>query len=271
MASEYRVGDVVLAKIRGFPAWPGIIVDDADVPAAVRAEKPSSKQAPLFTIRFFPAADYHWATPRDLTHLSTDDIDAFLASHKKSGDLQKAYKLARDPHTWNAEQTAAVREHDAALAAADDAAESEEADEAEDDAPKKRKRAAPAAARKKRKDSPEPPAAKEEPKEEVEEELDPQTKKVREWRHKLQRAFLAKDGVIRAEDMDAQDATLKIVEAYDDITPEQLKITKIGKVIKRIHQLPEIPRDDEFHFRERAGALMTKWSAVLGAPAPSDA
>ena len=59
MASEYRVGDVVLAKIRGFPAWPGIIVDDADVPAAVRAEKPSSKQAPLFTIRFFPAADYH--------------------------------------------------------------------------------------------------------------------------------------------------------------------------------------------------------------------
>ena len=109
------------------------------------------------------------------------------------------------------------------------------------------------------------------PKEEAEEELDPQTRKVREWRHKLQRAFLAKDGVIRAEDMDAQDATLKIVEAYDDITPEQLKITKIGKVIKRIHQLPEIPRDDEFHFRERAGALMTKWSAVLGAPAPSDA
>lgn len=54
---SYKVGDVVLAKIKGFPAWPGIIMDDADVPSAVCREKPASKNANLFTIRFFPAAD----------------------------------------------------------------------------------------------------------------------------------------------------------------------------------------------------------------------
>ena len=29
---QFRAGDVILAKIKGFPAWPGILVDDADVP-----------------------------------------------------------------------------------------------------------------------------------------------------------------------------------------------------------------------------------------------
>ena len=105
---------------------------------------------------------------------------------------------------------------------------------------------------------------------EQEEELDPATRKVREWRHKLQRAFLSKAGVIVAEDMDAQDATFKTVEAYQDMTVDQLKATKIGKVMKRIYQLPDIPRDDEFHFRDRAGELMKRWSALIGSHAPSE-
>lgn len=271
MASEYKVHDVVLAKIKGFPAWPGIIMDDDDVPAAVRSEKPTNKSGPLYTIRFFPAADYHWATPRDLSHLSHEDIDRFLGSHKKTGDLYKAYKIARDPHEWNAQQTANVRDHDAALAAAEEEEGEEEEEEEEEEVPKKRKQSAQSADRKKQKKAQEVAPKEEEPREEPEEELDPQTKKVREWRHKLQRAFLSKDGVIREEDMEAQDGTFKIIEAYDDITPEQLKVTKIGKVVKRIHQLPEIPKDDVYHFRERASALMARWSSVLEAAAPTDA
>ena len=102
------------------------------------------------------------------------------------------------------------------------------------------------------------------------EELDPATRKVREWRHRLQRAFLSKGGVIVARDMDAQDATFKTVEAYTDMTVDQLKSTKIGKVMKRIQQLADIPRDDEFHFRERAGELMKKWSALLDTQTEED-
>lgn len=129
-------------------------------------------------------------------------------------------------------------------------------------APPKRAQPSPPA-RKKRKAEPAPEAPEEQ--EETEPVLDPQTKKVREWRHKLQRAFLPKDGTVREEDMEAQDATLKLVEAYEQVTPEQLRATKIAKVVKRIPQLPSIPLDDKYHFRERAEALLVRWAAILNA------
>lgn len=263
---QFRAGDVILAKIKGFPAWPGILVDDADVPREVRAEKPASKP---FTVRFFPAADYHWATARELSLLTPEAVDAFLGDRqKKSADLRKAYQIARDPHAWNAEKNRIVQEHEAFLESGG-AAEQDADEEEEEEAPPRKRRSAQAARK--------PPAAKkakaepkaEEPEaqkpDEQEEELDPATKRVREWRHKLQRAFLNKEGVIAAGDMDTQHATFQTVEAYNEMTPEQLKVTKIGKVMKRIHQLPEIPRDDEFHFRQRAGELMSRWGAILGA------
>ena len=107
---EFKIGDVVLAKIKGFPSWPGIIMDDENVPRAVLEERPSGKSS-LHTIRFFPAADYHWASARDLKLLTNEDIDTFLeGSTRKSGDLLKAYKLAKDPHKWNAEQNRIVKE-----------------------------------------------------------------------------------------------------------------------------------------------------------------
>ena len=149
----------------------------------------------------------------------------------------------------------------------------EDEDEDRQEAPKRRtSRAAPRAKRARTDEPAEEPeaAATTAAVREQEEELDPATRKVREWRHKLQRAFLSKAGVIVAEDMDAQDATFKTVEAYQDMTVDQLKATKIGKVMKRIYQLPDIPRDDEFHFRDRAGELMKRWSALIGSHAPSE-
>ena len=269
---DFRVGDVVLAKVKGYPAWPGILVDDAHVPRAVREERPSTKTVP-HTVRFFPAADYHWSSARDLKPLTPHDIEAFLTNPKnKSGALREAYELAKDPHAWNEKQNDIVKEHDAWV---EEHGEEEEEAEDEDrqEAPKRRtSRAAPRAKRARTDEPAEEPeaAATTAAVREQEEELDPATRKVREWRHKLQRAFLSKAGVIVAEDMDAQDATFKTVEAYQDMTVDQLKATKIGKVMKRIYQLPDIPRDDEFHFRDRAGELMKRWSALIGSHAPSE-
>ena len=269
---DFRVGDVVLAKVKGYPAWPGILVDDAHVPRAVREERPSTKTVP-HTVRFFPAADYHWSSARDLKPLTPHDIEAFLTNPKnKSGALREAYELAKDPHAWNEKQNDIVKEHDAWV---EEHGEEDEEDEDEDhqEAPKRRtSRAAPRAKRARTDEPAEEPeaAATTTAVREQEEELDPATRKVREWRHKLQRAFLSKAGVIVAEDMDAQDATFKTVEAYQDMTVDQLKATKIGKVMKRIYQLPDIPRDDEFHFRDRAGELMKRWSALIGSHAPSE-
>ena len=56
-SQKFNVNDVVLAKIRGFPAWPGIVMDDKNVPSAVLSERPVVKHRDLYTIRFFPAAD----------------------------------------------------------------------------------------------------------------------------------------------------------------------------------------------------------------------
>ena len=270
---DFRVGDVVLAKVKGYPAWPGILVDDAHVPRAVREERPSTKTVP-HTVRFFPAADYHWSSARDLKPLTPHDIEAFLTNPKnKSGALREAYELAKDPHAWNEKQNDIVKEHDAWVEEHGEEEDEEDEDEDRQEAPKRRtSRAAPRAKRARTEEPAEEPeaAATTAAVREQEEELDPATRKVREWRHKLQRAFLSKAGVIVAEDMDAQDATFKTVEAYQDMTVDQLKATKIGKVMKRIYQLPEIPRDDEFHFRERAGELMKRWSALIGSHAPSE-
>lgn len=94
--------------------------------------------------------------------------------------------------------------------------------------------------------------------------VDPETKKVRGWRHSLQRSFLTKTGAINANDMESMNKTLKMVEEYSGINADVLRTTKIGKVMRRIVQLSDIPRNEEFSFKERAEKLCDKW-AVSGA------
>lgn len=288
---KFQVNDVVLAKIRGFPAWPGIVMDDANVPSAVLKERPSIKHRDLYTIRFFPAADYHWAFSKDLELLNADKIDAFLAGpNRKKGDLRQAYELARDPTSWNEEQNTIVRNYEKSLQDAaeeeeenQDQLEEDEEDEGEEEeaSSKKRKRSAEGgkvreSADKRKKVKAAEAAAKpkaEKPSSKVgagtngedksEELLDPETKKVKEWRHKVQKAFLAKDSTIHADDMPAADATFKVIEEFDGMTAEHLRTTKIGKVMKRIMQLGDIPREDDFHFKERAEKLCARWGAIM--------
>jgi predicted RND superfamily exporter protein len=90
--------------------------------------------------------------------------------------------------------------------------------------------------------------------------VNPETRKVRGWRHSLQRLCLSKDKPINPDDMESVQKTLKLVEEYDGITAEVLRLTKIGKVMKRILGLPEIPRNEEFNIRERAEKLCNKWA-----------
>ncbi|EPQ29372.1 uncharacterized protein PFL1_03127 [Pseudozyma flocculosa PF-1] len=287
--AKYNANDLVLAKVRGYPPWPGIIVDDENVPKAVLKERRSRDH---YIVRFFPAADYHFATARDLSQLTQKQIENYIRDpSKKGGELKDAYKCAgNDPLAWNEEQNDIVRMHEnAKLAAEEEEQENEdqleeEGDEDEEVAPKKRKRdddgvgkiresavdkrkkakVAKADAAKQASAKPSSHAKKaSNGEQEGDEDSDPAVKMVKEWRHKLQRAFLtAKDG-LQGEDMPANDETFKLVEAYDDMTLDQLKHSKIGKVMKKIVQLDEIPRDDEFHFKERAEALYNKWQATI--------
>lgn len=224
--------------------------------------------------------------------MNKDKIDAFLAGpNRKKGDLRQAYELARDPTSWNEEQNTIVRNYEQSLQDAadeeeenqDQLEEDDEDDEQEEEEPssKKRKRGAEAgkireSADKRKKSKAAEAAAKPKADKPIshnkgttngdaqsKESLDPETKKVKEWRHKVQKVFLGKDATINPEDMPSADATFKTVEEYDGMTAEHLRTTKIGKVMKRVMQLSEIPRDDEFHFKDRAEKLCAKWGAIM--------
>jgi len=99
-------------------------------------------------------------------------------------------------------------------------------------------------------------------------QADPEAKKVRDWRHKLQKAFLSKAGAIVSE-MPAADQVFKAAEDYQGYTIEYLQFSKIGKLMRKIATAPDIPRDDEFNFRQRAQALVTRWQDQLQGNAAS--
>ncbi|EEB96862.1 hypothetical protein MPER_03925 [Moniliophthora perniciosa FA553] len=97
---------------------------------------------------------------------------------------------------------------------------------------------------------------------------DPQAamNQVREWRHKLQKAFLSTKGPPKKSEMPAMNDLFTQIEQYGDrMTVEQLSYSKIVKVLRHITALDptkdRIPRDEEFKFRERSTALVNKWNS----------
>lgn len=56
---------------------------------------------------------------------------------------------------------------------------------------------------------------------------------------------------------------LKELESYPDLEGSIIRATKIHKVLKAMIKLTSIPLDEEFHFRDRAHALLQKWNEIL--------
>ncbi|KAJ7150154.1 hypothetical protein C8R43DRAFT_1006439 [Mycena crocata] len=104
--------EVVLGKIRGFPPWPGMVVDPETVPEAVSKERPASKKSAVYAVRFFPTGDYAWLPPRELKRLTPGEIAAFVeggaagGGGRKTGDLMEGYRKALDPAAWEEEHAA---------------------------------------------------------------------------------------------------------------------------------------------------------------------
>ncbi|RDX55244.1 hypothetical protein OH76DRAFT_880528 [Lentinus brumalis] len=328
---SYEVRDVVLAKVRGFPPWPGMIVDPDTVPNSVAKERPNAKtkKGNWYCVRFFPAGDYAWLVPKDISRLQQHEIEAYVNEpFKKNGDLLKGYRIALNPAEWEAERDAAVAEAQEAEANAEvDQLASDGEEEADEDVDKKKKvkkrkrdsdaappkakskakksstepapklRAAPAKGKKNgpkskavvesedegaadgeregtsKRTSP-PPTKKAKRDKEDDDPLnnDPEATKVREWRHKLQKAFLNSKVVPKEEEMPALDQLFSTVENYPNMTMEYLLFSKIGKVMRHIYVLADekVPRDDEFKFRERAKVLVDKWHDIAKTNGASD-
>ncbi|KAF8513903.1 hypothetical protein BU17DRAFT_68581 [Hysterangium stoloniferum] len=93
----------------------------------------------------------------------------------------------------------------------------------------------------------------------------PDTNTVREWRHKLQRAFLNKT-TPKAEEMPEYDQLFTVIENHE-LTIEQLTFSKLGKLMRHISQLDQtrypIANEERYNIRGRADALLEKWQKQM--------
>ncbi|KAK0462239.1 uncharacterized protein EV420DRAFT_1639446 [Desarmillaria tabescens] len=298
-ANIYDFRDIVLGKVRGYPPWPGMVVDPNDAPQQVIDDRPAGKKSNFYLVRFFPAGDFSWLAPKDISKLQQHEIEAYINEpFKKSGDLLTGYKVALDPSDWEKRKA----EQAEAAASEEVVDEVDQLDSESEEKPRKRKRDSDGgASARKRKTSTTGDAKKKVPaknkkggkkKENVESEddgeadedakkarkdkdeheegdlaKDPEAVKVRDWRHKLQKTFLSNKGDPKEEDMPGMDKLFHTVEAYQSITIHYLTFSKIGKVMRHIAALAEekIPNDSQYKFRERAKALVDRWQQVLNA------
>ncbi|KIK05161.1 hypothetical protein K443DRAFT_675316 [Laccaria amethystina LaAM-08-1] len=111
VATTYNLNDTVLGKVRGYPPWPGMVVDPDNVHPSVALERPSSKKATFYCVRFFPMGDHAWLVEKDMSKLQRHEIESYISEpHKKSSELLNGYRIALDPATWLAEKEAMIQD-----------------------------------------------------------------------------------------------------------------------------------------------------------------
>ncbi|TFY79930.1 hypothetical protein EWM64_g4082 [Hericium alpestre] len=175
--TKYEYRDVVLAKVRGYPPWPGMVIDPDTVPADVARERPQHKKSNFYCVRFFPRGEHAWLVSKDISKLQTHEIEAYINEpYKKSGELLTGYRIALDPSKWEekmeseraeAAEEEANEEVDQLENESIDREADADGDDEEEKKPKKRKRdseaAKPKAKGKAKKESAEPASKKKAP------------------------------------------------------------------------------------------------------------
>ncbi|KAF5097817.1 hypothetical protein D0Z03_001335 [Geotrichum reessii] len=122
------VGTVVLAKVKGYSAWPGIILSDDMIPDDVLYLKPKSiKQrsklndkilpdATIYGVRFFVEISHVWSSRENITVLTKEMVNNYVnkQKNKRETKLLKAYKIALNPPSLSsiAQEIAERRQQD---------------------------------------------------------------------------------------------------------------------------------------------------------------
>lgn len=88
-------------------------------------------------------------------------------------------------------------------------------------------------------------------------------KEVLYLRHKLQRGLLTRDQQPQESEMEQMSEYVTMLENLKDLEVSIIRATKINKVLKAILKLESIPREDEFHFKDRSQVLLDKWNELL--------
>lgn len=90
-------GCLVLAKVEGFPPWPGVILDEGKIPVSILEEKHhSSGDKNLFVGKFIGHSSYFWLPEKKLFLTTKDKLKAKLKTKglKSKSSLRNAYRLA---------------------------------------------------------------------------------------------------------------------------------------------------------------------------------
>ncbi|EMR11560.1 hypothetical protein PNEG_00005 [Pneumocystis murina B123] len=309
--SIYNVGDLVLAKISGYPWWPGMVFPEDIAPKDVMDARPVSKKrrngmdVQHWLVRFFPTPEYIWASKNDIRPLTPEMIDDFLSRKTTKKDIRRSYEIAKTCPTVEdllAQQSLEMK---------DESEKDEDEDEDEfndnlkdgdidDNAIKgalKRKIESRKAENKKRRHENDRHKVKLNNQEKmisdgsqrnlnkilngklkseensiISSEKSLQVKweqkkqQVLFFRHKLQRIMLTNGKVPSETDMPIVNEQLEKLETFKGIDAAILRATKIGKVLKRIVQLSDIPSDEKYFIKERSEKLLDLWKNLLEKP-----
>ncbi|KAJ9669020.1 hypothetical protein H2201_000846 [Coniosporium apollinis] len=90
-----------------------------------------------------------------------------------------------------------------------------------------------------------------------------QEKTVLYLRHRLQKGFLTREQAPKEDEMHAMDDYFNQLEAIQDLDGNIIKLTKIHKVLKGIDKLHEIPKEEQFKFKERSRKLLADWNSAI--------
>eukprot|EP00271_Cylindrocystis_brebissonii_P005691 TRINITY_DN17895_c0_g1_i1.p1 TRINITY_DN17895_c0_g1~~TRINITY_DN17895_c0_g1_i1.p1 ORF type:complete len:381 (-),score=91.95 TRINITY_DN17895_c0_g1_i1:30-1172(-) len=90
---EWAVGDLVLAKMKGFPPWPSMVED----PEAVQVKPQKNK---VYVVFFGSASQTCFCTPTDITPFSLKLHDEMKAKPRLKPDLAQALKDIKVEYMW---------------------------------------------------------------------------------------------------------------------------------------------------------------------------
>ncbi|KAJ7787044.1 hypothetical protein B0H14DRAFT_2890005 [Mycena olivaceomarginata] len=215
--STFEPGDLVLGKIRGHTAWPGIVVD----PDELRESSIGGvRRASYYAVVFFPAHDHAWLSPNNISKVDREWLEkamnnpatrrtAILAGYKEA--LDYALSNTQNGTTRTMKKKGSVESSSVTSTS-------------------------------------ELPGG------------DGHAFQVRKWRYDLQRTFLG-NLVPKSEDIAKADAKLNAIEGFSAMSLDYLVFSKLPKVLRHIHRLSasQVPGDEQYNFRHRAGALVEKW------------
>ncbi|KAL2685100.1 hypothetical protein Neosp_006196 [[Neocosmospora] mangrovei] len=102
-----------------------------------------------------------------------------------------------------------------------------------------------------------------EPKMTAEQRRQRKEKEVLYLRHKLQRGLLTRDQEPQEAEMKQMSEYVTMLETFKDLEVSIIRSTKINKVLKAILKLQTIPREEEFHFKDRSQALLDQWNQLM--------